>query len=140
MIFQKGVGNKVSYEILKYVRQDTNIVQEVFVMKKVNLYLFIFAGLLFGAMAIGCGNPNALYATWDSNDEPDYWMTLNRDGTLQMGWGDALVLNGTFSTSGNSITMEVMGETGTGTFYLSNNNNTLTTHMEGDTDTFTRRR
>ena len=42
MIFQKegDVGNKVSYEILKYVRQDTNIVQEVFVIKKVNSYLF----------------------------------------------------------------------------------------------------
>jgi len=105
-------------------------------MAKKSFGLIMLAAVLaFGMAVTGCGHASPVDGRWAHADDPRL-VYVFENGIVRAYLAGELVLSGTFTASGNTITMTFteggVTETPTATFALSNNNNTLTlTGTEG---------
>jgi hypothetical protein len=109
-------------------------------MAKKNLWLGILVmALVFGMTIVGCDNDptdgdSSIIGTWVGFGGLEY--KFNNNGSYESSQGGS-VGTGTYSISGNNLTLNFEGESLTGTYSV--NGNTLTMTFSGETRTFTRK-
>ena len=96
---------------------------------KRSLFGILVIVLVFGMTIVGCGG-NRLEGTWVDSD--GYTITFGRTTFTMDGE------NGTYTTSGNNITLNIYGDIMTGTFSI--DGDILNITINGDREIFTRRR
>ena len=112
--------------------------------KSVWLVALLAAGL---ALTYGCGGSDgdsggnsSIVGTWSLDDEPAVSFTFASGGAFSVsGEGVGVLMTGTWSTSGNTITLNIDDDeaaSGVGTYSVSGNH--LSVSSDGETRTFTR--
>jgi len=106
-------------------------------MRKKNAITVLVLVMCAVFMLAACGNAeaNPLVGKWKDEATGMASMEFKDDGTVNIYFMDQLAGSGTYSISGDQITMSASGQSETGTFKIEGNKLTLT-NSSGDTQVY----
>lgn len=108
-------------------------------MKALKRSLCLVAAVVMMMGLVACGSEEGIVGTWvDNVNGVDNIITFNKDNTMKMEIKDVMNIDGTYTSTADSIDVVIMGQTVHYTYKL-NDKNTLAMTVNDETETFKRK-